>query len=392
MNIYDNLSRDELIQRLIEFEKVTPIQAREADRLKSAFLANMSHEIRTPLNAIIGFSSVLLESNDLQERQEYLSIIQKNNELLLQLVDDILDFSKIESDVLEYNFIDVDLKDVCSRMYQKYVQKVNPGVQMVFNYEHPSILLYTDEHRVAQILSNFLTNAAKFTSEGTITLSYKQVEDQVLISVQDTGIGISRDQISSVFNRFVKLDNYKQGAGLGLPINKMITERLGGMVGVDSEEGKGSVFWFTLPVKALEKKLTVICDTAEKPSVVESGTEQKHSILIAEDVEANFYLLKVLLGKQYLLYHAENGQEAVELFHTHNPELILMDIKMPVMDGFEATQEIRKYSADIPIIALTAFAYEKDMVQAKACHFTDYIVKPMDIPLLRKLLANYLPE
>lgn len=392
MNIYDNLSRDELIQRLIEFEKVTPIQAREADRLKSAFLANMSHEIRTPLNAIIGFSSVLLESNDLQERQEYLSIIQKNNELLLQLVDDILDFSKIESDVLEYNFIDVDLKDVCSRMYQKYVQKVNPGVQMVFNYEHPSILLYTDEHRVAQILSNFLTNAAKFTSEGTITLSYKQVEDQVLISVQDTGIGISRDQISSVFNRFVKLDNYKQGAGLGLPINKMITERLGGMVGVDSEEGKGSVFWFTLPVKALEKKPTVICDTAEKPSVVESGTEQKHSILIAEDVEANFYLLKVLLGKQYLLYHAENGQEAVELFHTHNPELILMDIKMPVMDGFEATQEIRKYSADIPIIALTAFAYEKDMVQAKACHFTDYIVKPMDIPLLRKLLANYLPE
>lgn len=392
MNIYDNLSRDELIQRLIEFEKVTPIQAREADRLKSAFLANMSHEIRTPLNAIIGFSSVLLESNDLQERQEYLSIIQKNNELLLQLVDDILDFSKIESDVLEYNFIDVDLKDVCSRMYQKYVQKVNPGVQMVFNYEHPSILLYTDEHRVAQILSNFLTNAAKFTFEGTITISYKQVEDQVLISVQDTGIGISRDQISSVFNRFVKLDNYKQGAGLGLPINKMITERLGGMVGVDSEEGKGSVFWFTLPVKALEKKPTVICDTAEKPSVVESGTEQKHSILIAEDVEANFYLLKVLLGKQYLLYHAENGQEAVELFHTHNPELILMDIKMPVMDGFEATQEIRKYSADIPIIALTAFAYEKDMVQAKACHFTDYIVKPMDIPLLRKLLANYLPE
>lgn len=392
MNIYDNLSRDELIQRLIEFEKVTPIQAREADRLKSAFLANMSHEIRTPLNAIIGFSSVLLESNDLQERQEYLSIIQKNNELLLQLVDDILDFSKIESDVLEYNFIDVDLKDVCSRMYQKYVQKVNPGVQMVFNYEHPSILLYTDEHRVAQILSNFLTNAAKFTFEGTITISYKQVEDQVLISVQDTGIGISRDQISSVFNRFIKLDNYKQGAGLGLPINKMITERLGGMVGVDSEEGKGSVFWFTLPVKALEKKPTVICDTAEKPSVVESGTEQKHSILIAEDVEANFYLLKVLLGKQYLLYHAENGQEAVELFHTHNPELILMDIKMPVMDGFEATQEIRKYSADIPIIALTAFAYEKDMVQAKACHFTDYIVKPMDIPLLRKLLANYLPE
>lgn len=398
------------------------IKAKEADRMKSAFLANMSHEIRTPLNAIVGFSSVLAETENIEERTEYLSIINRNNALLLQLIDDLLDFSKIESGRMEYHFEEVDLKEICSEMYYVHSLKIKKGVKMNFNFEHPSVLLHTDRQRVSQILSNLLTNAIKFTHEGAITLSYQLMPKGVLVSVRDTGIGIPEKDLDTIFQRFVKLDNYRQGTGLGLAICKMLVDRLGGKIGVDSEVGVGSVFWFILPTgnrlknpleendkmlfveipekKPAEEKVGInrsssvlhtpsVC-TSNNRFVIPSFPPKKQTILIAEDIEENYYLLKVLLDPSFTLYHARNGREAVDLFKSEQPDLVLMDIKMPVMNGYEATREIRKISTDTPIVALTAFAYEKEKEQARECHFNGYIVKPIDFCELRKLLLQYM--
>lgn len=398
------------------------IKAKEADRMKSAFLANMSHEIRTPLNAIVGFSSVLAETENPEEKTEYLSIINRNNALLLQLIDDLLDFSKIESGRMEYHFEEVDLKEICSEMYAVHSLKIKKGVEMNFNCEHPSVLLHTDRQRVTQILSNLLTNAVKFTHEGAITLSYQQIPNGVLISVRDTGIGIPEKDLDTIFERFVKLDNYRQGTGLGLAICKMLVDRLGGKIGVDSEVGVGSVFWFILPagnslknhpkqkdtasfVRIAEKRpagkkdgISHAACSNHTPSVTVSNTSlgippfppKKQTILIAEDIEENYYLLKVLLDKFFTLYHARNGREAIDLFKSEQPDLVLMDIKMPVMNGYEAAREIRKISVDTPIVALTAFAYEKEKEQARECRFNDYIVKPVDFSKLSKLLLQYM--
>lgn len=221
---------------------------RESDKLKSAFLANMSHEIRTPLNAIVGFSTLLADTDDERERIEFVSIINKNNELLLQLIDDILDISKIEANMLEYNYEDVDLKALCTELYRMHSLKMKPGIIMNFNPDQQTVLLHTDERRVKQVLSNFLTNAIKFTVNGVITIRYEVRETDILVSVQDTGIGIMQENQQTIFDRFVKLDNYRQGTGLGLAICKMLIEHLGGEIGVESEVGKGSTFWFTLPL------------------------------------------------------------------------------------------------------------------------------------------------
>lgn len=237
-------------------KEIALIKAQEADKLKSAFLANMSHEIRTPLNAIVGFSTLLAETDEPEEREEFLSIINRNSDLLLQLINDILDFSKIESGKLSYTFQDVDLKDICREMYQVHSLRLQPGVQLIFDEDkHPSVPLYTDEHRISQVISNFLTNAIKFTSEGSITLSYHTEGDFVRVSVTDTGIGIAEKDLPHVFLRFVKLNEFHQGTGLGLAISKMLVERMGGTIGVESELGAGSTFWFTLPLKEKSKEM-----------------------------------------------------------------------------------------------------------------------------------------
>lgn len=229
------------------------IKAREADKMKSAFLANMSHEIRTPLNAIVGFSSLLPDAANKEEQQEFISIINKNNTLLLQLIDDILDISKIEAGRFDYIFTDVDLKEICMDVYSMHALEVTPEVKMIFAPEHPSLILHTDGRRIEQVLSNFLTNAIKFTKKGSITISYVVRSTDVYVSVEDTGMGISKEGQKAIFDRFVKLDSYQQGTGLGLTISKTIIRQLGGEIGVVSEEGKGATFWFTLPLPAVDK-------------------------------------------------------------------------------------------------------------------------------------------
>ena len=235
-------------------DQLALMKVQEADKMKNAFIANMSHEIRTPLNAIVGFAHLVTETTNASEQREYFSIINKNCDLLLKLINDILDLSKIESGRLNYNVSEVELRDICQEAYVVQSLKMTSDVALLYNsVAMPSVRLWIDPHRVEQVLLNLLSNAIKFTSKGFISLFY-EVEDMfVRVSVMDTVIGISEEKLESVFERFVKLDDFYQGAGLGLPICKMIVEQLGGEIGVRSELGKGSTFWFTLPLVVTDK-------------------------------------------------------------------------------------------------------------------------------------------
>lgn len=363
-------------------------RAEESSKLKSAFLANMSHEIRTPLNAIIGFSNILASAEEEQEKQEYINIIESNNTLLLQLISDILDLSKIEAGTLEFCYSNVDLNDILAEIESvtRYRIEAN-GVKLIAQKPLPSCLIYTEKNRLTQVLNNLLNNASKFTSEGSITFGYELRGRQLYFYVTDTGCGIPADKADAIFGRFVKLNSFAQGTGLGLSICQTIVEHMGGNIGVNSEEGKGSTFWFTIPYQ---------------PAVTENKKEEEHqfitvqkdklSILIAEDNESNYRLFQSILKREYNLIHAWDGCEAVELYKIHHPQIILMDINMPMMDGYEATQEIRKLSADVPIIAVTAFAYASDEQRVMENGFDGYMAKPISAPLLKQQIAAILQK
>ena len=246
---YDITPLKETEQKLI----IARDKAEELDRLKSAFLANMSHEIRTPLNAIVGFSSLLAETDSRSERQEYIKIVQENNELLLQLISDILDLSKIEAGTFNFVYTNVDVNETCAEIIKSMSMKVSKGVELIFEEPFPECYLYTDKNRFTQVISNFINNALKFTQQGCITLGYEQVSHQkIKFYVRDTGMGIPEEKQKSIFERFVKLNTFVQGTGLGLSICKSIVSQMGGEIGVDSTEGVGSCFWFTHPYHAAD--------------------------------------------------------------------------------------------------------------------------------------------
>ena len=240
------------ITRLKQVEnelKLAREKAENADRSKSVFLANMSHEIRTPLNSIVGFASIIAELDDREERQEYLAIMQENTELLLQLISDILDLAKIEAGTLDYNMGYVDVSDFCKDVMRNYDIKEDKAVPVLLAPDLPDYRIYTDKKRLMQVVTNFINNALKFTSEGQILLEYHPVEGtgQIEFSVTDTGMGIAPDAVATVFDRFVKLNTFAKGTGLGLSICKSIIEHLGGTIGAESELGVGSRFWFRHP-------------------------------------------------------------------------------------------------------------------------------------------------
>ncbi|MEF3428114.1 sensor histidine kinase [Bacteroides cellulosilyticus] len=241
---YDITPLKETEQKLI----IARDKAEELDRLKSAFLANMSHEIRTPLNSIVGFSSLLAETDDREERQEYIKIVETNNELLLQLVSDILDLSKIESGTFDFVRSDLDVNESCMKIIKSLEMKVPETVDLVFEKYMPDCHIYTDKNRFMQVITNFINNALKFTKQGTIALGYEQTAPhEIKFYVRDTGFGIPKEKIDSIFERFVKLNTFVQGTGLGLSICKSLVSQMGGKIGVESTEGEGSCFWFTHP-------------------------------------------------------------------------------------------------------------------------------------------------
>ena len=222
-------------------------RAEELDRLKSAFLANMSHEIRTPLNAIVGFSQLLAETDDPEERHEFVEIIDSNNRMLLQLISDILDLAKIESGTMDFKFADMSIKEVINEIVTSFRIKMPDNVALIAPQDSPECQIYSDRMRLTQVISNFLNNAIKYTSEGCITLAYEIIGDEIKFSVTDTGDGMSQEIQAHIFDRFYKGNTFKQGTGLGLSICETIVNRLGGRIGVNSELGKGSTFWFTHP-------------------------------------------------------------------------------------------------------------------------------------------------
>lgn len=363
-------------------------RAEESNRLKSAFLANMSHEIRTPLNAIIGFSNILASTEEEQEKQEYINIIESNNTLLLQLISDILDLSKIEAGILEFSYSNIDLNDMIKEVENiTKCRMEGSGVQLIAETPLSSCFIRTEKNRLMQVINNFLTNAIKFTQKGSITFGYEIRDKMLYFHVTDTGCGIPANKKDSIFGRFVKLNSFAQGTGLGLSICRTIIEHMNGTIGVESEEGKGSTFWFTIPyqpARLSEKKAEEF-----QPITVQ---KDKLTILIAEDNESNYRLFQSILRKEYSLIHAWDGQEAIEKFKEHQPQIILMDINMPRMDGYEATKEIRKLSADVPIIAITAFAYASDEQRVLENGFDGYMSKPINAPLLKQQIASILQK
>ncbi len=358
-------------------------KAQESDNMKSAFLANISHEIRTPLNAIVGFSNLLAQTDDSKAKTRYTEIIDINNTLLLHLINDVLDLAKIESNTIEINYEPADINQMIADLKDTINPRVPSGVclNMVVGLEN--CVLDTDANRLRQVLINLLTNACKFTKKGSITFGYELLDEELLFYVKDTGIGISKEHLPTVFNRFVKLNHFVQGNGLGLAISKTIIEKLGGEIGVDSRgEGKGARFWFTLPYKPI-----AIADESENPEFDSDKhrlkdlipiTDKDVTVLVAEDNDSNFALVKAILeSRHYRVEWARNGKEAVEKCQSIKPQIILMDLNMPEMDGYEATAEIRKFDENIPIIAVTAYAFASDKEKVMRSGFNGYVTKPI---------------
>ena len=375
-------------------------RAEQSDKLKSAFLANMSHEIRTPLNAIVGFSDLLMVTEDQEEKEEFIQIINANNELLLKLINDILDLSIIEAGSVELKYEDFDLavyfNELAASMHRRVV---NPQVRLVPMNPYETCTVRLDKNRLAQILTNFVTNAIKYTSEGMIEMGYEKVGGSIRLYVRDTGIGIPEDKKDKVFHRFEKLDEFAQGTGLGLSICKAIVEACRGEIGFESEFDKGSLVWAVLPCQfeSVHSEPTSSLRNNEKDAngdkenIPNSEVAKKapKRVLVVEDIQSNFFLVSSILKNKCQLLHAPNGLEAVEIVRTQPVDLVLMDMKMPVMDGRVATSEIRKFNTEIPIIALTAHAFDADRVAALKAGCDDYLVKPIIGAKLMQTLKEY---
>ena len=354
-------------------------KAELSDRLKSAFLANMSHEIRTPLNAIVGFSELMVNCDDQAEKEEYMNIIQSNNELLLRLINDILDLSKIESGILERKPEKFDLAKVCTELYTMIQPKItNPEVEFRLDNSRPDCWVFLDRNRLKQVWMNFLTNAVKCTSSGYVKMGYSVETDGIRIYVEDTGAGIPTELQDRVFGRFQKLNEFAQGTGLGLAISRAIVEAAGGKVGFASQPGVGSTFWAWLPCEIeMRDGLASFDGLAKRERPTLSGIDGKElRILIAEDNDSNYLLVQHIL-KNYNLVRVQTGVDAVNRVRDEHFDLVLMDMKMPVMDGLEATRKIREFNADIPIVALTANAFDSDRVSALDAGCNAFLAKPL---------------
>jgi PAS domain S-box-containing protein len=399
-----SVSNDITDRRRVQLELINAKEkAEESDRLKSAFLANMSHELRTPLNAIIGFSGLIIDSGPNQNSIQYCQIISKSGFHLLSLVEDLFDTTIIESGQIKINYENADiislLKEVKDIIQGERLMDDETSVELVLNTEEVSDLLYlvTDSRKLKQVLINLLRNAFKFTEKGYVEFGITEIKEAenkyFQFYVKDTGIGIDKKNHEAIFNIFRQIDDTHTrkfgGMGLGLSLAKKTIEILGGKIWVESEPNKGSTFYFTLPVQEDKNKIDIKSDN--KANTMGKNFSGK-TILIAEDEQSNFDFLNILLTRMNIkVLWAKDGIEAVQLCETDpSIDLVLMDIKMPRLNGYDATKLIKIKRPDLPVIAQTAYAMISDQQEAENSGCDAYLSKPIRINQITEILDQYL--
>ena len=382
-------------KKLAEYEDKAQ-KAEQASRMKSLFLANMSHEIRTPLNAVEGFSRVMAETDSPEERLKYMEIIESNNSRLLALIDDILDLSRVEAGELSIKKSMTDLNDLCKSLRNIFKFRCPDSVQLIWNQPNMKVTLNTDQNRLTQVFSNLIGNALKHTSRGSITYGYQLINDGTEVSfyVSDTGSGIDPADVNRIFDTYVSRDaEVQKGYGLGLALCKTIVEKLEGHISVQSRLGEGSTFRFVLPfegtIGGVAKNSRITTNSRTIRATTNTNLKDAPLILVAEDEDSNFELVKIVLSKRYRLIRAKNGIEAVTYCEEDNPDLVLMDIRMPDMNGLDATRIIKEVHHDLPVVALSAYAFDENIREAKAAGCDEFMAKPFRVEDLIDLVEKY---
>lgn len=387
-------------RKLKEYEEKAAA-ATEASKMKSLFLANMSHEIRTPLNAVVGFSRILAEIDSAEEKNRYVQIVESSGNRLQQLVDEVLDLSRVERGEIALVKDEIDVDAMLSESLSIFTFRCPEEVEMIVDEpKQKGLVIESDKSRILQVLSNFVSNSLKHTSKGKISTGYNISSDGKTISfyVSDTGEGMTPEVTEHIFELYYTKDankkNDKKGFGLGLPLSRMIAEKMDGSITVDTKIGEGSTFTLHIPLVLLSKSTTYSSQTVTSDNSVTQpqSIERSGRILVAEDSDTNYELVKVVLGKQYELVRAHDGVEAVQLHTECHPSMILMDIMMPNMDGLDATRIIKEVDPTLPIVALSAYAFAPEVQRAFDAGCDDFLTKPFRIDQLRSQVEKYLKK
>ena len=386
-------------KKLKEYEEKAK-NAEKASKMKSLFLANMSHEIRTPLNAIEGFSRVIVETDSQEDRMKFFEIIESNNNRLMSLVNEILDLSRVESGEIVMKKTKTDLNELCDSIKNIFKFRCPDTLKLIWKKPTMAVAFNTDGNRLTQVFSNLISNSLKHTSSGSINYGYRLIDEgqQIEFFVKDTGSGIAPEDLEHIFETYVSRDaeTSKNGYGLGLPLCKIIVEKLGGKISVESKVGEGSTFTFVFPFEGSigGRDQNHTTTTTNVRTIRVSGrpdTANKKTILVAEDEDSNYELVKIVLHKRYRLLRAHNGIEAVTINEEEKPDLILMDIRMPEMNGLDATRIIKEV-CDTPVVALSAYAFEENIRDAKNAGCDEFMAKPFKVENLIEMVRKYLDQ
>ena len=386
---------EEARKKLAEYETMAQ-KAENASKMKSLFLANMSHEIRTPLNAIEGFSRIMAETDSPEERMKFMEIIESNNGRVLALINEILDLSRVEAGEIAIKKQMTDLNEMCKGIQLMFKFRCPDTINLTWSQPNMKVTLNTDQNRITQVFSNLISNALKHTSKGSITYGYRLINDgqEVEFFVTDTGSGIAPEDIDHIFQTYVSRDAEQQnGYGLGLALCKIIVEKMHGHITVSSKLGEGSTFRFTLPfegtIGGLQKGSRTTTSSRTIRVSTKTNVQNAPLILVAEDEDSNYELVRIVLAKRYRLLRAHNGIEAVTLCEDEHPDLILMDIRMPDMNGLDATRIIKEVNHEIPIVALSAYAFDENIREARAAGCDEFLAKPFKVEDLLDTVSKY---